>query len=165
MTQPSFTPCESCRREHRDQIELLEQRLSREHPRWSRVRVRARAAVEYAKGVREGKGIVRFFTGLHQPSDAQHFAAAFVSVNRLRNRKSGFVVGDWIMDSGAFSEISTHGHYRHPVSEYAAQIRRWKDNGNLLAAVSQDFMCEPWIVAKVAGGALWAWMLSKQSRV
>jgi hypothetical protein len=91
---------------------------------------------------------VRFFTGLHQPSDAKHFDAAFVSVNRLRNRKGPFAVGDWIMDSGAFSEISTHGHYRHPVSEYAAQIRRWKDNGNLLAAVSQDFMCEPWIVAK-----------------
>jgi hypothetical protein len=91
---------------------------------------------------------MRFFTGLHQPSDAQHFAAAFVSVNRLRNRKGAFAVGDWIMDSGAFSEVSTHGHYRHPVSEYAAQIRRWKDNGNLLAAVSQDFMCEPWIVAK-----------------
>jgi hypothetical protein len=35
-------------------------------------------------------------------------------------------VGDWIMDSGAFTEISTHGHYRHGVAEYAAQIRRWK---------------------------------------
>jgi hypothetical protein len=91
---------------------------------------------------------VRFFTGLHQPSDAQHFDAAFISVNRLRKRKSAFKVGDWIMDSGAFTEISTHGHYRHPVSEYAEQIRRWKDNGNLLAAVSQDFMCEPWIIEK-----------------
>lgn len=91
---------------------------------------------------------MRFFTGLHQPSDAQHFDAAFVSVNRLRNRKSAFQVGDWIMDSGAFSEISTHGHYRFPASEYAEQIRRWKDNGNLLAAVSQDWMCEPWIVEK-----------------
>jgi hypothetical protein len=91
---------------------------------------------------------LRFFTGLHQVSDAQHFAAAFISVNRLRGRKSAFKVGDWIMDSGAFSEISTHGHYRFPVSEYADQIRRWKDNGNLLAAVSQDWMCEPWIVEK-----------------
>lgn len=81
-------------------------------------------------------------------SDAQHFQAAFISVNRLRGRKSAFKVGDWIMDSGAFSEISTHGHYRFPVSEYAEQIRRWKHNGNLLAAVSQDFMCEPWIVEK-----------------
>ena len=91
---------------------------------------------------------MRFFVGLHQPSDARHFDAAFVSVNRLRNRKSNFVVGDWIMDSGAFTEISTHGHYREPVAEYANQIRRWKSCGNLLAAVTQDYMCEAHILAK-----------------
>lgn len=91
---------------------------------------------------------MRFFTGLHQPSDAKHFDAAFVSVNRLRNRKSPFAVGDWIMDSGAFTEISTHGHYRHGVEEYAAQIRRWSKNGNLLAAVAQDWMCETFIVER-----------------
>lgn len=91
---------------------------------------------------------MRFFTGLHQPSDARHFDAAFVSVNRLRTRKGPFPVGDWIMDSGAFTEVSTHGRYRHQVTEYAAEIRRWKGNGNLLAAVSQDWMCEPFIVQK-----------------
>ncbi len=52
------------------------------------------------------------------------------------------------MDSGAFTEISTHGHYRHSVSEYADQIKRWASNGNLLAAVAQDYMCEPFIVEK-----------------
>lgn len=52
------------------------------------------------------------------------------------------------MDSGAFTEISTHGHYRHSVAEYADQIRRWKTNGTLLAAVAQDYMCEPFIVEK-----------------
>lgn len=91
---------------------------------------------------------MRFFCGLHQPSDAKHFSAAFVSVNRLRDRKGPFAVGDWIMDSGAFSEISAHGRYRHSVGDYAAEIRRWSENGRLLAAVSQDFMCEPWIVEK-----------------
>ncbi len=91
---------------------------------------------------------MRFFVGLHQPSDAQHFDAAFVSVNRLRNRKGPFAVGDWIMDSGAFSTIATHGGYPHPVEEYAAHIKRWKSNGNMLAAVSQDYMCEPAMLAK-----------------
>lgn len=93
---------------------------------------------------------MRFFTGLHQPSDAQHFGSAFVSTVRLRQRKAPMRVRDWIMDSGAFSEISQHGHYRHSVAEYAAEIRRWATNGsgNLLAAVSQDWMCEPFIVAK-----------------
>lgn len=91
---------------------------------------------------------MRFFTGLHQPSDAKHFDAAFVSVNRLRDRKGPWLVGDWIMDSGAFTEVSTYGGYRHSVAEYAAEIRRWAKNGNLLAAVAQDFMCEPFIVRK-----------------
>ena len=91
---------------------------------------------------------MRFFTGLHQPSDAKHVSPSFISVNRLRNRKSAFVVGDWIMDSGAFTEISTHGEYRSDVAEYANQIMRWKDNGNLLAAVSQDYMCEPFYPRK-----------------
>jgi hypothetical protein len=91
---------------------------------------------------------MRFFTGLHQPSDARHFDAAFVRVNRLRKRKGAFAVGDWIMDSGAFSEVSQHGGYRHDVAEYAGQIRRWAKNGNLLAAVAQDWMCEPFIVQR-----------------
>lgn len=93
---------------------------------------------------------MRFFTGLHQPSDARHFDSAFISVNRLRGRKSPMVAREWIMDSGAFTEISTHGRYRHSVAEYAAEIRRWATNGSgrLLAAVAQDWMCEPFIVAK-----------------
>lgn len=91
---------------------------------------------------------MRFFTGLHQPSDAKHFDAAFISVNRLRNRKGPFQVGDWIMDSAGFTEVSTHGGYRFPVTEYAEQIKRWAGNGHLLAAVTQDYMCEPFIIQK-----------------
>jgi hypothetical protein len=91
---------------------------------------------------------MKFFVGLHQPSDAKHFDAAFISVNRLRTRKGPFQVGDWIMDSGAFTEVTTHGRYRHSVAEYASEIKRWATNGNLLAAVAQDYMCEPFVVAK-----------------
>ena len=85
---------------------------------------------------------MRFFTGLHQPSDAKHFDAAFVSRNRLKGRKSNFEVGDWIMDSGAFTQILRHGGYTEGVAEYAEQIKRWSTNGRLLAAVAQDYMCE-----------------------
>lgn len=93
---------------------------------------------------------MRFFTGLHQPADARHFGAAFVSVNRLRGRKSGFIVSDWIMDSGAFTEISAHGRYRHAVADYAAEIRRWVGNGRLLACSAQDWMCEEPILKRAA---------------
>lgn len=91
---------------------------------------------------------MRFFIGLHQPSDAKHFDAVFVSINRIRDRVGPFKVGDWIMDSGAFTTINTHGGYPYPVDEYAGQIRRWATNGNLLAAVAQDYMCEPFMVQK-----------------
>lgn len=85
---------------------------------------------------------MRFFIGLHQPSDAQYVEPAFISINRLRARKSTFKTGDWIMDSGAFSTILTHGDYPEPPEAYAAHIKRWSTNGNLLAAVAQDYMCE-----------------------
>lgn len=86
---------------------------------------------------------MRFFVGLHHPNVAGNFDSAFISVNVIRNRKGPFPANEWIMDSGAFTTIFKHGGYPHPVSEYADQIRRWKGNGNLLAAVSQDYMCEP----------------------
>lgn len=90
---------------------------------------------------------MRFFVGLHQPSDARHFEASFVSVNRLRRRRM-MVAGDWIMDSGAFTEVARHGGYRTTPAEYAAEIRRWSKTGRLLAAVAQDWMCEPFVVAR-----------------
>lgn len=76
------------------------------------------------------------------------FDRCCISVNALRERKSDFTVNDWILDSGAFTEISTFGRYRTSVSAYASQVNRWSVCGNLLAAVSQDWMCEPFIVKK-----------------
>lgn len=89
-----------------------------------------------------------FFVGLHQPHDAMRFDRCCVSVNRLRRRVGAFTVRDWIMDSGAFTEVVGHGGYRDPVEVYAAEVRRWSGNGNLLAAVSQDYMCEPFALAR-----------------
>lgn len=91
---------------------------------------------------------MRFFVGMDDVANTRFLGAVFLSVNRLTKRKSDFSIGDWIMDSGAFTEVSTHGGYRNGVEEYASQINRWKRCGNLLGAVAQDFMCEPWIVAK-----------------
>jgi hypothetical protein len=93
-----------------------------------------------------------FLTGLHQPSDAQHFDLCFVSVERLWKRKSDFKVGEdglgkVVLDSGAFGRLF-NGKDHRPVEEYAAQIRKWNKNGKLLAAVSQDYMCEPFILKR-----------------
>lgn len=96
------------------------------------------------------RATLRFFVGLHQVADAARLAGqeCMISVNRLRDRKSQFVVGDWIMDSGAFSTLFTHGTYPSTPEEYAAQVRRWASNGNLEAAVTQDWMCEPIMLEK-----------------
>lgn len=71
-----------------------------------------------------------------------------ISINRIRDRKSDFLINEWLMDSGAFTEISTHGRWRSPVEDYAKQIVRWSSCGTMLAAVAQDYMCEDEILAK-----------------
>lgn len=48
-----------------------------------------------------------------------------------------------MMDSGAFTQISRFGGYPNPPEAYAAEIVRWSTNGNLLCAVSEDYMTEP----------------------
>ncbi|WP_162237994.1 hypothetical protein [Rhizobium sp. Leaf321] len=93
---------------------------------------------------------VKFYVGLHQPSDAKHFDLACISINRLRGRKKQVPCGDVMVDSGAFTEISSHGCYRHSVEEYAAELHRLFTAGvvKIAAAVAQDYMCEPFILAK-----------------
>jgi hypothetical protein len=92
---------------------------------------------------------MRFYVGLHQPSDAKHFDRAFISVNRVRGRKKPVLAADWIMDSGAFREIAQFGRYRHEPAEYAAEVNRLAAiNPGLAAAVSQDWMCEAWMLQK-----------------
>lgn len=90
---------------------------------------------------------VIFYTGTHMVSHAQHLGFAMISVNRLIGRKSDFQAQDWIMDSGAFTALSSgRGHMQ--IEEYAEQISRWSRCGEMNAAVTQDYMCEPFILAK-----------------
>lgn len=91
-----------------------------------------------------------FFVGLDDVIHAAHFHRACISINRLRRRKSDFPPNDWILDSGAFTAILTHGGHVKTPAEYAAEINRWAKCGRMLAAVSQDFMCEPFML-KITG--------------
>lgn len=52
------------------------------------------------------------------------------------------------MDSAAFTELFNHGAYRHAPEAYAAEVRRWSTNGRMVAASSQDYMCEPFILQR-----------------
>jgi hypothetical protein len=89
-----------------------------------------------------------FFIGLHHPSDAWPFARVMISVNSLDKRKSDIRVNDWIMDSGAFSQIVKHGKFVMSSDEYMEKINRFSTCGRLRAAVCQDWMCEPFILKK-----------------
>lgn len=91
---------------------------------------------------------MRFYVGLHQPSDAHHFTHCCLSVNRLRRRAHPLGSCRVLLDSGAFTEIATHGRYRHSVTQYAADIRRLAPLLALESAVAQDYMCEPCIVQR-----------------
>jgi hypothetical protein len=93
---------------------------------------------------------VKFYVGLHQPSDAHRFESACVSINRLRERKKSLGCADVLVDSGAFTELHNYGRYRHSVAEYASELRRLHGDGvvQISAAVAQDYMCEPFMLAK-----------------
>ena len=60
-----------------------------------------------------------FFPGLDHEQDARHFPRCMISVNRLRNRKSDFKVRDWMLDSGAFTELRST----------ALSAPQWKNTG------------------------------------
>ena len=54
------------------------------------------------------------------------------------------------MDSGAFTTLVLHGCYPDAPETYAAEIRRRAMDGSTrpLRAVAQDYMCEPFMLAK-----------------
>jgi hypothetical protein len=92
---------------------------------------------------------MKFYVGLDTPSHSAHFARSFISVNRVRGRRKPVPAGEWIMDSGAFREIEQFGCYRHAPEEYAAEVNRLSAiNHGLKAVVSQDYMCEPFMLKK-----------------
>lgn len=89
-----------------------------------------------------------FYIGIHRPPCAIMLQNAFISVNVLKNRKSDFKANSWILDSGAFTQVANSGDFTMSVEEYARHIRRWRNCGNLVAAVAQDYMCEPSLLEK-----------------
>ena len=92
----------------------------------------------------------RFYVGTWKPQHCHLFSHAFISVNTLRGRRSAFKANKWIMDSGAFTEISKYGQYRNSVSTYAEQCLRWKSlaRDELELVVAQDYMCEAHMLKK-----------------
>ena len=92
-----------------------------------------------------------FFLGIHEPAwMARTDVPLFVSRRRLVRRKTmPRARGRWALDSGGFTELSMHGRWTVPSAQYAAEVRRFRDEiGGLEWAAPQDWMCEPFITRK-----------------
>jgi len=70
-----------------------------------------------------------------------------VSRNRLcRRRTMPLAAGEWVLDSGGFTELQQHGRWRSSARQYARDIERFSEAGKMQWAAPQDWMCEPAII-------------------
>lgn len=93
---------------------------------------------------------MKFYLGTHEPSWlARTEVPLFVSHVRLRGRHSfPRAAGRWALDSGAFSVVANGGRFEPP-GVYAKAVRRYAEEvGGMDWCAPQDFMCEPFVLAK-----------------
>jgi len=90
----------------------------------------------------------RFYLGTHQTDWLEKSEVPlFVSAIRLRLRKGELKPScDWALDSGGFTELSTHGRWTVTPEQYVNEVHRWRQWGNLRWAAIQDWMCEDVII-------------------
>jgi hypothetical protein len=100
---------------------------------------------------------MRFFVGVHRPRMGWPLSLrghpVCISANVLAGRTGNVAfVGQsegWMLDSGAFTQIALRGRFDQSPQAYAALVRQFGDwHGlGLEVAVSQDWMCEPDVIA------------------
>lgn len=87
-----------------------------------------------------------YFLGVHQPAWLTKTAIPlFVSYARLRTyRTLPRAKGPWALDSGAFSELTSHGKWAISAAQYAETVSQIDAQvGNLQWASIQDWLCSP----------------------
>ncbi len=94
---------------------------------------------------------MEFWLGTHRPNWLERTGVPLmVSHRTLAPRKTlPRALGPWVLDSGGFTELSMFGEWRTTPGDYLAAVERYHDEiGNMVWAAPQDWMCEPWIIAK-----------------
>lgn len=87
---------------------------------------------------------MKFYLGTDTPGWVERVAIPwFVSIVRLRGRKAE-LSGDWLLDSGGFTQIAEHGRYTITEAEYLDEIERHRP----AMAFCQDWMCEAFILER-----------------
>lgn len=95
------------------------------------------------------------YLGTHQPQWLERLdVPLFISRRRLADRKRmPRALADWALDSGGFTELTMHGRWTLSARQYVAEVRRFRDEvGRMTWAAIQDWMCEPWMLAKTGFG-------------
>lgn len=89
-----------------------------------------------------------FYVGLHQPSDAQHFDRCCIHVGRLEDRRKPLGCREILLDSQAFMKLKLYKGYPEPPEAYAAKVERIAPLVPCLTAVTEDYMCEPFMLKR-----------------
>ena len=92
-----------------------------------------------------------FYLGTQNPHWLSRFRIPmFISRTKLYERKTlPRAIAPWCLDSGAFSEIATHGKWTISELEYASFVDRCAEEIGLLQWVApMDWMCEPDMLLK-----------------
>lgn len=101
--------------------------------------------------ISSGAATHEFWLGTHRPNWlGLTDVPLMVSHGTLRLRKSlPRALGEWVLDSRGFSELKDNGRWTIPARTYAEAARRYmQEVGRLRWAAIQDWMCEPFILAK-----------------
>lgn len=86
--------------------------------------------------------------GLHQPSDAQHFDRCCIHVGRLAGRRKPLGCRELLLDSQAFMKLRLYGGYPETPEAYAAKVEHVAALVEELTAVTEDYMCEPFMLSR-----------------
>lgn len=98
------------------------------------------------------KEMEKFYAGWHHLNELPLFPRSMFSINRVIGRKSKFRWGEEAMlDSGAFTRLTQMKVGHLPVRTYALYVDVISTYGNLVAALSQDYMCEPFALQACLG--------------
>lgn len=94
---------------------------------------------------------MKFYLGTHHPHWLRLVdVPLFVSHRTLKGyRTLPRARGPWALDSGAFTEITSRSSFIDTPAAYATAVRRYHTEvGHLAWAAPQDWMCEPFVLAK-----------------
>jgi hypothetical protein len=95
---------------------------------------------------------MQFWLGTHEVSWLARAGCPplFISRRRLaRQKRWPAAVTDWALDSGGFTELNKFGRWMTTAAQYVAEVRRAvAEIGRMAWAAVQDWMCEPFVLAK-----------------